>query len=268
VTLTEPGTIRVLTLNLWGRRGPVERRTAALVEHLQRARYDIIALQEVEGTGRRSQAHGLAEAVGHDQVLLTRTGRMPIGGEGLAIISDLALEPLDRLDLPSSIRDHPRALQQAVAFLPDGRAVLVANTHLAWRLEDTDLRTEQTTAIRRGLASWTGPVVLAGDLNDEPGSAPLEALTGPHPGWDPLVDVVGAVDAADAADAVDRPTFDERNPHLWQPELAGRRVDHLLVRGFEVERAAIVLTGEETPLVSDHYGVGATLRRTDGADRT
>lgn len=260
-----PGTgssVRLLTLNLWGRRGPDERRMAALVEHLQRHRYDLIALQEVEGTGRDSQAHELADAVGYRRTLLVRTGRTSLRGEGLAIVTDLDVEPIDRVELPTSVKDHPRALQQANVVLEDGTAVRVGNTHLAWRLDHTELRAQQTRVIRDALRGWSGAVVLAGDLNDVADSPAVRALTEADQGWEPLTD------ALVAAGGEPRPTFDEDNPHMWQPQLAGRRIDHLLVRGLEAVEAQVVLDGRGSPVVSDHYGVEARLRSaSDGGGR-
>lgn len=236
----------VLTLNLWGTNGPADERLTALASALRASRPEVVALQEVEGADT-TQAHQLAEAAGYPHVCAVRTGRGSVRGEGLAVLALEEPHPVGTLPLPSRRAGHPRAVQ--VVDVPAfGGVVRVANTHLAWRLGSTDLRVEQAAALRDGLAGWTGATVLAGDLNDVAGSPPLELLA-----------AAGFTDALVAAGGQDRPTFDRVNPYLWQPELAGRRVDHVLVRGLVATAAAVVFTGEDAPIVSDHFGVRVTL---------
>jgi len=256
--------VKVLTLNLWGTNPPAAERLAALVAYLRRERPDVVALQEVEDWEDVTQAHHLAEQAGYPSVHAVRTGTGLRRGEGLAVLAGGRLRPVGTVSLPSSVTDHPRAVQIVdVAVSPStgdpagGEAgdaaasagvVRIANTHLAWRLGATDLRVAQAEAIRDALRGSPGPAVVAGDLNDVPASPPLRVLT-----------EAGFVDAVAAAGAAERPTFDAANPYLWQPELAGRRVDHLLVRQLRVHDAAVVLTGEDAPMVSDHFGVCATM---------
>lgn len=239
--------VDVLTLNLWGTNGPVDDRMDALVAYLRRCPPDVVALQEVEGRDAATQAHHLAEAVGYPSVHHTRAGRGLRRGEGLAVLATGDAHGVDTVSLPSGFTDHPRGLQ-VVDVVVDGAVVRVANTHLAWRLDATEQRVTQTEAIRDELAGWTGPVLLVGDLNDVAGSAPLQVLSD-----------AGFEDAITAAGSQERPTFDAANTYLWQPELAGRRVDHVLARGLQVAEASVVLTGEDAPIVSDHFGVRARL---------
>lgn len=242
-------TLDVLALNLWDRNGPVGERMTALVRALGADRPDLLALQEVAGPRDASQAHELAEALGYAHVYHMRSARFG-QGEGLAIVCDREGQQHEPVYLPHGRDAHHRALQMVDLALGD-RVVRVANTHLAWRLDVTDLRTAQAEAIRSSLADWSGPVVLAGDLNDVAGSPPLSTLTEPADGWDPLRDAYAEINDDDPA------TFDTANPHMGHPELAGRRIDHVLVRGLEVRRARVVLTGED--VVSDHYGVRVRL---------
>lgn len=244
--------MEILTLNLWGTNGPAEERLAALAAVLREHRPDVVALQEVERHGDVTQAHWLAEAAGYPHVCAVRTGRGAKRGEGLAVLCAEEPNPLDMVALPGRMAAHPRGLQ--LVDVPGfGGMVRVANTHLAWRLDDTDLRVEQAAAIRDELDGWSGPAVLAGDLNDVAGSPPLRLLA-----------AAGFADALSAAGGRDRPTFDAANPYLWQPELAGRRVDHVLVRGLAATAGAVVFTGEDAPMVSDHFGVRVTLAPAGG----
>lgn len=242
-------TLDVLTLNLWGRNGPAEARMTALAEALRSDPPDVLTLQEVAGDGRSTQAHRLADVLGHRHVHHIRSAR--IGrGEGLAVVTHLDSEQRDPVYLPHGRDAHHRALQM-IDLVVDGRAIRVGNTHLAWRLDVTDLRTAQAETIRSALHGWSGPLVLAGDLNDVAGSPPLETLTRAAEDWVPLRDAYAEVNADDPV------TFDLDNPHMRHPELAGRRIDHVLVRGLPVRACRVVLTGDDA--VSDHYGVRAQL---------
>lgn len=239
--------VKVLTVNLWGTNPPAAERLADLAAYLRRERPDVVALQEVEEWQDATQAHHLGEQAGYPAVSAVNTGRGIRRGEGLAVLAAEEIREVGTVALPSKVSDQPRAVQ-VVDVVASGVEVRVANTHLAWRLTATRLRVTQTEAIRDELRASTGPTLVVGDLNDVPGSAPLRVLTG-----------AGFVDALDAAGVAEQPTFHPANPYLWQPELADRRVDHVLARGFTVEDAAVVLTGEDAPIVSDHFGVRATV---------
>jgi endonuclease/exonuclease/phosphatase family metal-dependent hydrolase len=242
--------LRVLTLNIWGRRGPADQRMVDFVAYLSRKRHDLVAMQEVEGRSEPTQAHQIASAAGYASVIHTRTATTRLRGEGLAVLTDLEATPVETVHLPSSFTDHARAMQVVDVALPSGEVVRIGNTHLAWRPGATELRVLQAERIREEFAGWTGPAIVLGDLNDAPGSRPLEVLTSGG----------GFVDCyADVSDA-DEWTFHPRNPFVWQPRLLRRRVDHVLARGFDVLDAAVVLTGEDAPIVSDHFGVEATLQ--------
>ncbi|MFN2557823.1 MAG: endonuclease/exonuclease/phosphatase family protein [Nitriliruptorales bacterium] len=242
--------LRVLTLNLWGDNPPLEKRMAGLVAYLEREQPDIVALQEVADLEDRTQADHLAESAGYPIVHHVDTGRLLWPGEGLAVLSKLDAEPATTVALPHSPEDaHPRALQQLDVEAADGTLVRLGNTHLAFRLESTRLRSEQTERIREELESLTQPVVLVGDLNDVSASEPLRVL------YD-----AGFADCYASLHEHEYWTFHPANPYADQQDLLERRVDHVLARDFEVIDAAVVLTGEDAPVVSDHFGVLATLR--------
>lgn len=246
--------LRVLTLNLWGDKPPLAKRMAGLIDYLERERPQVVALQEVADVNDRAQADDLAEAAGYQVVHHIDTRRLLWPGEGLAILTNLDAEALPSVPLPHGLEDaHPRALQQVNVETPDGEVVRVGNTHLAFPLGATRLRRRQSARVLEGLEAFAGPAVLMGDLNDVPGSEPLRVLT-----------YAGFVDCYAAVHEHDRWTFHPANPYADQPELLERRVDYVLVRGLEVLDAAVVLTGEDAPVVSDHFGVRATLQVATG----
>lgn len=238
--------LSLLTINLWGANGPADRRIADLADHLASKGPDVVVMQEVAGSGRSTQAHQVAAAAGYDVLGSVRTGR--IGGEGLAVLGRLAGSDLGLVELPSSPRDHPRGLQLVDVLTSTGDVVRVGNTHLAWRLDDTDLRTTQSEALLEAVADHGGRVVIAGDLNDVPGSPPLRRFG-----------EAGFVDVYAATNDVERWTFHPDNPFVTQHELTRRRIDHVLARGLVPTSAAIVLDGDDGPIVSDHLGVRAEL---------
>lgn len=240
-------TLDIVTINLWGANGPARRRMDDLASWLVSAAPDVVLAQEVERVDGEDQARWLAGSAGFDHVAVVRTGRGVSRGEGLAVLSRHPVTSLPLVRLPRAALDHPRGLQQVDITL-DSHTVRVANTHLAWRLNAGAARARQTRAVVDAVAQVRRPVLVGGDLNDEPGSPALQAL-----------EAEGFTDCcAGRPDA--QATFDAANAFMWQPELAGRRVDHLLARGARLSEAYVVLDGAVGPVVSDHYGVRAVLR--------
>lgn len=245
--MAPPTTIDVATVNLWGANGPARARMDDLASWLGRERPDIVLLQEVEQLDGRDQADWLAGAAGYDHVDGIRVGEGSEDGEGLTVLSRHPLMPLPPVLLPEAPSDHPRGLQQADVETPAG-TVRIANTHLAWQLDATPARADQAQTIAQTLQDPGLSVLLGGDLNDVPGSPALRIL-----------ETAGFTDCCSPT-SDPAPTFDRSNEFLWQTELAGRRVDHLLARGPEITDAHVVLDGRTGPIVSDHYGVRVTVR--------
>ena len=172
--------LRVLTYNIHHGEGSdgkfdYERLAGKIVE----LRPDVAVLQEVDrGTQRAGgvdQAARLAELTGMDFVF----GRaMPYdGGEyGLAILSRFPIERSETYPLPFDFGQEPRALLRARIVPDNGLPVFDCwGTHLCHQSEDSRVR--QVKQIRWVLRKFEGaPVVLAGDFNALPGSAPMEAM--------------------------------------------------------------------------------------------
>lgn len=243
--------LRVLSLNMWDTYEYPRERLRRLVGWLQQVRPDVVALQEVAVVDGRWQSDRLADRAGYSTVLTVDLA----GSEGLAVLADAPARLAPTVTLPEVAGDARRLLQQVDVDIEDV-PVRVANTHWAWRLGDTTGRVHQAQAVAAALVEVERPVVLCGDLNDVPGSAPLEVL-----------EAAGLVETFTAAGADERPTFDAANPYAWQEELLGRRVDHVFVSaGMRVGGAQVVLDGEEGPVVSDHYGVAVEIHLRPGAE--
>ena len=91
----------VLTLNIWNRQGPWERRLPLLRDAFTRLAPDVIGLQEVMAFGGRSQADELADGLGlhaHYGVAWPMGGGLSMGN---AILSPHPLVETDVLPLPA-----------------------------------------------------------------------------------------------------------------------------------------------------------------------
>lgn len=234
--------VQLVTLNLWNLNAPLRERMERAAAWIEAHRPDIVVMQEVCPIGGRTQAHAVAP--GYEHVHFDRATGSGERAQGLAVATDLPLTPLDPVELPEVAGDERRILQQ-VEVASEAGPLRVANTHLAWRLEDEPGRVRQAAAVGRALADCPEPVVLAGDLNDVHGSPPLRELedTG-------LTDVCSD----------EEPTFAAENPWTWQVSLFDRRIDHVLLRGaIDAAGTELVMTGEDAGPVSDHYGVSCRL---------
>ncbi len=141
---------------------------------------DLVALQEIDVHTGRSGAYDQAEELGK------KTGLTPYfikaidydGGQyGVAILSRFPMTQKGRFPLPTQpgTGGEPRVLGTATVTLPDGQQLLFACTHLDAQRDDVN-RELQMQEIVRVLGQSTLPVILAGDLNAEPGSSPIRTL--------------------------------------------------------------------------------------------
>ncbi|WP_067178131.1 poly(A) polymerase [Microtetraspora niveoalba] len=245
--------LRVLTWNtLWDRydsgRIDTARRRPLLIEELERADADVIALQEVEagllGLLLRAPWVRSAYTLGSDP-----NGR-DIDDSGLLLLSRLPVREAARHAL------GPHKAVAAVTVECGAGPVVVAATHLTSdHAEDGPARRETELArLAEALRGVEGDVVLLGDFNDG-GNTPAEVL-GLRDAWS---EVHGRDDRT--------PTFDPRaNPLAAVSSLSGRasRLDRVLLGGHGPHAVTAELRGDSpaTPdglFVSDHYGVAVEL---------
>jgi endonuclease/exonuclease/phosphatase family metal-dependent hydrolase len=237
--------LRLVTWNLKGS-GGVD--VGAVAGHLREAEADVVVLQEVQ----RRQARDLARAVGaasHRWVFK----HLPIGTwpEGMAIVG---------VTRPVAVRSHaltyrwrPWSWRRRVALVGalDGGGTVI-DLHLSPH-EAGDLRHGEIDQVLATVAERTGPVVVAGDLNEGP-DGPIH----------PRLAAAGLRDAWSAAGGDgDGPT----NWHDWRPGLAGpptQRIDFVYVSG-DVTVVDVALPRPDDPgfgpfrHLSDHLPVTATL---------
>jgi endonuclease/exonuclease/phosphatase family metal-dependent hydrolase/2'-5' RNA ligase/uncharacterized protein (UPF0248 family) len=241
--------LRVLTWNtLWDRydgdRIDTARRRPLLLEALERADADVIALQEVEA--------GLLE------MLL----RAPWVRDGYAVgtdptgadVTDSGVLLLSRLPVREAGRHvlGPHKAVAAVTVQTAAGAVVLAVAHLTsdHTVGGAARRQAELARLAEGLAGVDAPVVLLGDLNDGgPGPARVLRMR------DAWAEAHGPGD--------DTPTFDPTvNPLAAVSSLSGRasRLDRVLLRGDELRVEAATRYGDRPATVdglyvSDHFGV-------------
>jgi len=221
-------TLRVLTYNIHHGEGTDEvfdyDRLARVINDLSP---DIVALQEVDkGTDRAS---------GVDQAALLGTlckmhhtfgQAMPYqnGQYGEAILSRFPIEKTLVHPLPYQLDQEPRAALEARIQVEGIGSIVFVGTHLCHQSNET--RVQQTERMSDLFANEEGPpVILAGDFNARPGSAPMNVLLGDG----------------------------------WIDTIAPRsRIDHVLVRAVDPWRVGEVIIVDE-PVASDHDPVLAVL---------
>jgi endonuclease/exonuclease/phosphatase family metal-dependent hydrolase len=232
--------LRVMTYNIRHGRGTDGRVDLERIADVIAAEDpDVVALQEVDVLRTRSGSVDQAE------LLAQRLGMTPSfapcissGTEhyGIATLTRIPLTATRQIRLPPTTvsrawRSEPRsALATRVAWAD--RTVEILNTHLS--LSGGERRV-QTAALVRDIAAIPDDVVVCGDFNCTPRSAPYRTLCGP------LLDA-GA-----------------RGPS-WPSALPIVRLDHLMYRGdLDVRTAAIVRT-RDARRASDHLPLVASFR--------
>jgi len=237
-TSTGPRTLRVLTYNLHhgeGTDGVLDlERIARLIEG---ADVDLVALQEVDrGCERTGGVDQLGWLAGRLEMELSFAKFMDYeGGEyGLGVLSRLPIVEAWTIELPPGPRE-PRAAAAVRVGSGTSDGLVFVSLHFDW-LEDDASRLAQAEALVAALAGER-EVLIAGDVNDVPGSRTLELL---------------------------QVSFTS----VWAPEPEGatfpsdvpeRAIDHVLYRGGAMpqELSAEVL---DERVASDHRPVLAELR--------
>ncbi|MRG91301.1 endonuclease/exonuclease/phosphatase family protein [Polyangium spumosum] len=261
--------LRVLTLNIWNKKGPWERRLELIRDAIQRLSPDVIGLQEVILDNERTQADEIREGLGYDAAF----GMAHELGEGMhfgnAVLSRFPIERRSVFPLPTAGDEERRALLHARIRTPAG-ALPFFVTHLNWKFHDGVAREAQVVSIaehvmREAPIGADLPAVLVGDFNAVAHSAEMRFLLG-------LQSLDGkSVHFTDCFEHLGEPpghTFDSvENPYAALTHEFPRRIDYILVRGPELGTgrgkplsASVVLTEIVDGVApSDHYGVFAEI---------
>jgi endonuclease/exonuclease/phosphatase family metal-dependent hydrolase len=265
--------VRIATWNLWGRYGPWEARLPAIIETLRRVDADIVGLQEVWEDDHRSQASELAAALGYAEPVYAANLERDGARSGNAVLSRWPITRHAVRTLPreakgvSDDEDEERLVVRAEVDGPRG-PIQVFCAHLSWRADHSAIRQEQAAEICRFVRESrprSFPAVVLGDLNADPDSDELRALTGQR-----AVAVAGVVlrDVWTWAGNADRgATWSNDNPFAAASLDHDRRIDHILVAapkagGCGQPLLATLIGTEPVDGIcgSDHYGIVAELR--------
>jgi endonuclease/exonuclease/phosphatase family metal-dependent hydrolase len=267
--------MRVVTQNLWGRRGDWEARRAVLVEGLRELRPDVVSLLEAVVTDEYDQVR---DVLGPDFHVVHRQVREPGDGEdvepgqGESLASRWPFGEVRELELHLTPRTagFECGIIAAEVQAPEPLGTfLFAFYNPSWKLYMEYERELQAVAAARFLEEFDGGrglhIVLATDLDADPASASARFWTGRQ--------------ALDATSVCYRDAWESAHPdepgHTFTPEtpimIGGdwpfRRIDYILVRCGEHEGPTldiarcdrIFLEPVDGVWASDHFGVMADL---------
>lgn len=259
--------ISVLTINIWNRSGPWERRFALLREGIAALEPDVIGLQEVLSDGTHDLAQEILEGLGYEVTFAEAKGMGPGFAFGNAIASRHPIVRHESVSLPAAGTKQRRVLLLAQVETSLG-TLPFACTHLAWRRDHGFVREAQVEAIADQLRAWPGgdlPVVLVGDFNAPPEADEIRFLKG-------LTSMSGRSfflhDAFELCGEGPGLTRDPaRNPFAAMEQKVARRVDYVFVgpwgprgRGRPVEARLALDEVEDGVAPSDHFGVFVRLQ--------
>ncbi|MFP5309365.1 MAG: endonuclease/exonuclease/phosphatase family protein [Actinomycetes bacterium] len=206
---------------------------AELAAVVRTERPDVVVLNEVDRGWLLQGGHDLLGLLAA-RIGLPHVAFAPAADEvwGNAVLSRWPISSESVVTLPVGGVPMRRSALEVTIASPHGDVVLLA-THLHHLDDEPDVRLAQARAVAELVAARDGtPVIVAGDLNAQPGDpelAPLEAL---------VADLTGRPD----------PTFPS-----WDPQW---RIDHVLGTPGLTGVDATVPRSE----ASDHLGVAVTVR--------
>jgi endonuclease/exonuclease/phosphatase family metal-dependent hydrolase len=178
-----PGTLRFLTLNLWGENGPWQERMQVLADGVAALAPDVIGLQEVRDVRGRvpNQAGALARLHGFHHVFAPSSA-WGGGHEGLAIVSRFPIGAHEAQPLPHSIETEGRIVLSARIDAPADRGgtFWVHTTHLSYRENEGKKREDQVMFIDQLVTAHANDhiQVVMGDFNTVPEADEIRWLTG------------------------------------------------------------------------------------------
>jgi endonuclease/exonuclease/phosphatase family metal-dependent hydrolase len=260
--------LRVVTMNIWNRQGPWDRRLPLLRSGLAALEPDVVGLQEVlrlEGSG--DQAEEVASALGHHvaygAAMRIMDGPLVFGN---AVLSRWPIVESQVIPLPVGEATQGRSVLFALIDTPRG-SLPVYVTHLTWELHLGHVRERQVRAlddaVRQTRPAASLPALLLGDFNAEPDSDEIRFLRG-------LTSLGGKstywADCFALAGEGRGHTYSQANDYARVLREPSRRIDYIFVRGPDKQGrgeplgARVVLdepSGGDWP--SDHFGVLAEV---------
>lgn len=171
--------IRVLSYNiLHGATTNKDNDLDVVARAILKANPHIAALQELDYRTNRANKLDVTAEIGK------RTGLVSIfakavdwdGGEyGQALLSKYTFLKTAKTDLPTHKGNEPRIAIESLLILPAGDTIRLVGTHLDHQGDSAE-RIEQAEELNRKFLDDEIPTILAGDLNDVPGSETINIL--------------------------------------------------------------------------------------------
>ncbi|HUX56192.1 MAG TPA: endonuclease/exonuclease/phosphatase family protein [Bacteroidales bacterium] len=171
--------VKVLTFNIFHgatTRGDYDLDVIAKV--IREADPDFVALQEVDFKTNRSKKYDLVTELGWRVKMAAIFARAMYydGGEyGEGVLSKYSFIKTRNIALPYTVGNEPRAAIEVVTVLRSGDTIAFIGTHLDHLKNEND-RVAQVNKINEVFSSNPYPAILAGDLNAQPGSTPINIL--------------------------------------------------------------------------------------------
>lgn len=237
-----PRTLRVLCYNIhYGQGNDGEYNLQRLADVINKAKPDIVALQEVDVVVERSGKVHQARALGELTGLAVRYGptqHYQGGLYGNAVLTrlpilDVKIQPLPYTAATPELTTYPRAAIAVDVKLPNSQPLRFISTHFQHNVAED--RVAEATAINRLFGDGSPPAILAGDMNATPDSEPIKIL---KEKW------TNAIDEAAA------PSAPSSNPKS--------RIDYVFFRGKSLKLISTEVISE--PMASDHCPVLAVFK--------
>lgn len=238
--------MKILTLNTWTEKGPWRKRWETIFKAAGEIRPDVIAFQEIFNA---EWAGEIQRRTGYPSLVYLPESQI----SGLAVLSNYAVRKTECLEFKAqSAQKEPRRYLLSAEFELNGQTVLFCNTHLTWRLNESEIRYRQVDEILQVIKKnkTAEKAVICGDFNAAPDTPEVMKVTDAG-----FTDTFIAVNRGSEA-----LTWDNQNPYAASASsrLPDRRIDFIFTREFGTPKASrIVLKkpNENGIFASDHYGV-------------
>jgi endonuclease/exonuclease/phosphatase family metal-dependent hydrolase len=260
--------MRIVTLNLWGRRGAWDERRTVLIAGLRALQPDLVAFQETIVADGYDQ---VADLLGTGYHVAHQAAREP-DGQGVSIASPWPVGEVREVDLHLTPRTADFACTTLVAEVsapePFG-PLLFVNHFPSWQPAFEHERTLQAEVAARVIESIAGRsgqhVILAGDLDADPDATSIRFWTGRHALSGLSVCYRDAWESTHPGEPGE--TFTPRNPLVADRDWPFRRIDYIFVRcgdhggpTLTIESCSRIFHGPINGVwASDHFGLTADL---------
>lgn len=242
--------MKLITLNTWGKCGPFKERWNFFLEESAALKPDVLCLQEVMDDELTCL---LEKFLGFSNVASAYSA-------GLLMISRFPLYETSALTYRhhSSLEraDERRAIIAKMKI--DGKELVIANTHLAWRNQDKPIRNQQVQELLEAMKKMNAPSIVCGDLNDVPESSALEQIK--TAGYENLIQDFDS----------NVVTWDNQNPYIQshKEKFPDRQIDYILTHQsvskiLKPKTCQVVFNraNEKQIYPSDHYGIFANFQK-------